>query len=150
MSSVLAAPDCPVAGEPPARVTTRVRSVRNLRIELLLSISVKNLGATTNPCSTRTERMLVMPASTIGVKSVFGKESLQSAAAGIACLVSKNRNRGLMRRTLASAVGVCVLIVVASVLSAQQQQPPNTPAYSARCTGCHGADMTGASGPSIL
>src|ERR1700730_8030170 len=35
MSSVLAAPDCPIAGEPPASATS-IRSGRDLRIELLL------------------------------------------------------------------------------------------------------------------
>ena len=42
----------------------------------------------------------------------------------------------------------CFGLVVVS--SAQAPQPQDTPAYQNRCAGCHGADMTGAKGPSIL
>ena len=56
-----------------------------------------------------------------------------------------------MRRALVSLVGLCSTIVLVVSLAAQQQPRPSpTGAYAARCAGCHGAAMTGATGPSIL
>src|SRR5437762_6864592 len=54
-----------------------------------------------------------------------------------------------MRRAVGMFLGLSCLIVLALVPSAQQARPA-TPSYDARCASCHGAAMTGESGPSIL
>ena len=55
-----------------------------------------------------------------------------------------------MRRTLmALAVGFFCFVVLSLVSSAQQPTTSGT-AYQNRCASCHGATMTGATGPSIL
>ena len=63
-----------------------------------------------------------------------------------------------MRRAWALAIGLACFVCMAGPdggvrleadLSAQAQQQ-DTPAYQNRCAGCHGSDMTGGTGPSIL
>jgi alcohol dehydrogenase (cytochrome c) len=54
-----------------------------------------------------------------------------------------------MRRPIISVIGFFCSVVLVLVTSAQQQAP-STAAYTARCANCHGASMTGASGPTIL
>ena len=54
-----------------------------------------------------------------------------------------------MRGAFIFLVGVLCSIVLAVAPSAQQPRP-TAPAYDARCANCHGAAMTGATGPAIL
>jgi alcohol dehydrogenase (cytochrome c) len=53
-----------------------------------------------------------------------------------------------MRRAVTFAVGVFCFVLFGLVSIAQQ--PQSTAAYQTRCGACHGATMTGGSGPSIL
>jgi len=56
-----------------------------------------------------------------------------------------------MRRTLmALAVGFFCFVVLALAPSAAAQQASSGAAYQNRCSSCHGAAMTGGTGPSIL
>jgi alcohol dehydrogenase (cytochrome c) len=54
-----------------------------------------------------------------------------------------------MRRVLVSFIGLSSFVVL-SLVAAAQQPGSGTPAYQRRCGSCHGATMTGGTGPTIL
>jgi len=55
-----------------------------------------------------------------------------------------------MRRVRTWVVGCFVCTLLAATASAQTSSPVDSSAYLSRCGGCHGAAMTGGSGPAIL
>ncbi len=55
-----------------------------------------------------------------------------------------------MRRAFVLALGLFCFVVLALVPAAQQQPTAGTGAYQRRCASCHGAAMTGGTGPAVL